>query len=398
MGNKERLHWGSLSKELRLLLFMMGPEQKDANHQNDMELFQNIDWEHFLNLVSHHRLFSLVYKKIRTLDKQSFPTQVVQTLQQEYKLNTYEMLHLSGEMERLCRQLSEALIDCLFLKGPILATELYGDLSLRSSCDLDILVHLKDLDRAEQLLLNQGYVKDDYFSTKMNDWKWRHHHITFIHPHRGIKVEVHWRLNPGPSIEPCFEQLWERKRAKAIKNGTLYFLGKEDLFLFLTSHGARHGWSRLRWLVDIDRLSKQSLDWNHLNGLLRKFEVSHVAGQALILCTELLHTPLTSSMLPLTENRQAKRLAVDALFYLRQMVNLHTDPLPDDVAKFHKLHLFALRGIRSKLLFIISFLYPYPIDAETLPLPKGIQFLYFPLRPLLWLWRTTRKYATSGRI
>ena len=32
----------------------------------------------------------------------------------------------------------------------------------------------------------------------------------------------------------------------------------------------------------------------------------------------------------------------------------------------------------------MSFLYPYPEDAETLPLPKYLHFLYFPLRPFLW--------------
>ena len=36
----------------------------------------------------------------------------------------------------------------------------------------------------------------------------------------------------------------------------VYILGREDLFLFLVSHGARHGWSRLRWLIDIHQIVK----------------------------------------------------------------------------------------------------------------------------------------------
>ena len=52
------------------------------------------------------------------------------------------------------------------------------------------------------------------------------------------------------------------------------------------------------------------------------------------------------------------------------MVNLHTDPVPEDVAKYHKRHLFSLMSNQQKIFFILSFLYPFPTDAETLPLPK----------------------------
>ena len=52
----------------------------------------------------------------------------------------------------------------------------------------------------------------------------------------------------------------KKKRMHANEN-PVFMLGNEDLFLFLVSHGARHGWSRLRWLLDIDYLTKLVLDW-----------------------------------------------------------------------------------------------------------------------------------------
>ena len=33
-------------------------------------------------------------------------------------------------------------------------------------------------------------------------------------------------------------------------------------FYFLITHGARHGWSRLRWLMDIDKMLNGKLDWD----------------------------------------------------------------------------------------------------------------------------------------
>ena len=146
------------------------------------------------------------------------------------------------------------------LKGLALAQELYGDISHRTSSDLDILVPIDDLEQAEILLIESGYQKDDYIHSILNDWKWRHHHFSYYHPEENIKIELHWRLNPGLGREPHFDELWKKRVKSGLTQSFVYLLGKEDIFMFLSSHGARHGWSRLRWLLDLQYLMKQKLD------------------------------------------------------------------------------------------------------------------------------------------
>ena len=90
------------------------------------------------------------------------------------------MLYLAGVMEDVCRAFNENKINLLVLKGPILAVDLYGDVSLRTSSDLDMLIPIQELDRAEKLLLKLGYEKNHYIQTVLNDWKWRHHHVTYF--------------------------------------------------------------------------------------------------------------------------------------------------------------------------------------------------------------------------
>ncbi|MNR09119.1 hypothetical protein D3C85_1253090 [compost metagenome] len=170
-------------------------------------------------------------------------------------------------------------------------------------------------------------------------------------------------------------------------------LGYDDLFLFLASHGARHGWSRLRWLVDIDRIVRLGHDWGKVSHLMKKYRMSQVGGQALLLSSQLLSTPLGKELYPITSGKRPRALAQEALFYLKQMINLHDEPLPDEIADYHKRHLFSLMSFPLKLLYIVSFLYPYPMDVEILPLPRNLHFLYFPLRPVLWAWRKTRDHA-----
>lgn len=395
MENDCSLNAESIPKELQLLLEILKLQDDKNFLENRSKWFTGTDWNKFLELTIHHRVYPFVYTKMKEWDKNLVPAHIIQDLQKYFKMNTFQMLNLSAEMGQVSQLFTENEIQTLFLKGPALAHDLYGDISLRTSCDLDILIPIQKLEKAEKLLLERGYVKDDYIETVLNDWKWRHHHITFFHSQKKIKLEVHWRLHPGPGKEPSFEELWERKRKSTFISSPIYLLENEDLFLFLVSHGARHGWSRLRWLVDVKQMMQQKLNWKKVSELLKKYEARQVGGQALILAANLLNTKINKEMKVLADQKSSKQLAQDALFYLKRMINLHTDPVPDEVATYHKRHLFSLMSRRQRILFIMSHLYPYPIDVKTLPLPKYLHFLYFPLRPLLCTWRKVQKYVLS---
>ena len=54
-------------------------------------------------------------------------------------------------MEQVSKWFIENEISTLF-KGPALAHDLYGDVSLRTSCDLDILIPINQLEKAERIL------------------------------------------------------------------------------------------------------------------------------------------------------------------------------------------------------------------------------------------------------
>ncbi|MBH5317300.1 nucleotidyltransferase family protein [Paenibacillus sp. GSMTC-2017] len=394
MNNEVGYATDLFSQELRLLLALLEVDDQSEPTFEQWELLQEVDWSLFIELARHHRVFPSINLKLKELKSAHIPSFVLQLFHRDYYRNTLQMLNLCGEMEQLATLFSGSDIQVLFLKGPVIAADLYGDVSLRTSCDLDFLVPMNKLEQVERMLLLQGYEKNDYITSVLNDWKWRHHHITFNHPTKGIKVEVHWRLNPSPSIEPSFEELWDRKRQSSLISRPIYYLGREDLFLFLVSHGARHGWSRLRWLLDIKQLMKQKIDWTKLAVLLRKHHLLHIGGQAISLAAKLLAVPLKEEVRPILTTRKAEWLAEDTMFYVKRMVNLHSPPVPKDVERYHKRYLLALMTSRQKIVFFASMLHPFSEDAETLPLPKNLHFLYFPLRPLLWVWRKTRKIAT----
>ncbi|MGE7592959.1 nucleotidyltransferase domain-containing protein [Peribacillus frigoritolerans] len=389
MENRCNLDLDFIPKELKLLLEIMKAENEDVPFL--LEKYKNIDWKLFLQLVMHHRVYPVIYSKLKNLNENVIPKSVIKTLYQEYKKNIFQMLGLCREMEQISELFTENSIDVLFLKGPVIAADIYDDISLRTSKDLDILIPINCLQKAEKLLLNCGFEKkvDPYI---LNEWKWKSHHIVYFHPQRNIQLEIHWRMQPRPWREPSFSELWERRRVSPITTYPVNLLGKEDLFLYLVSHGARHAWFRLRWLLDIDKLLGKGIDFEKTNLLLKKYNNIHIVGQALILASQLLGTPINDKMKTSKVKKSSKELAQMVLFFIKDMLPLETIMSTNDYERYK----FSLKTSNlHKIYPILLLFYPTIADAETLRLPKSVHFLYFPFRPFLWAWRTATKHTKS---
>ncbi|MES5263862.1 nucleotidyltransferase domain-containing protein [Priestia megaterium] len=388
MNTKFELDLTFIPKELKVLLELIQDKNDEYIQENKDEWFIDIDWDYFLKLAMHHRIYPLVYLKLKEVGSDLIPSQVLQTLQAHYQKNTFQMLHLSGEMERISELFTKNQVCSLFLKGPVVAYDLYDDISLRTSKDLDILIQKSDLENAEELLLKQGYTNTKETTTQ-NDKKGRNYHISYFHPYKKIEIELHWRLHPYPINQPTFEELWERKRNSNFTSYPVLFLGKEDLLLYLSVHGARHGWFRLRWLKDIDQMLKQQFNYKKVNSLQKKYQYSHMIGQTLMLVNYLLNTKAHKEI-KLLSRRRSKKLAQLALLYIRKRAHSHINEFKN-LNNYHTRYLFLLMPTSRKILFILTLFYPSSKDEQTLPLPSYLHFLYFPLRPFLWIWRKTVK-------
>lgn len=375
------------SRELILLLKILG------SHSLDESYFVEVDWERFLDLAFHHRVYPILYVKLKKQTNASIPSHVIKNLHSKYSTNVINMLRLSSELEKINKEFKIHNIQSLLLKGPVLALMLYGDLSLRTSKDLDILVSPQDITQAEKILISLGYEtqeKDQTDQDTINIWRRKQHHISYFHPVFLTQVELHWRMSlelPGAS----FEDLWDRRITATLSSSPINYLGNEDLFVYLVSHGSRHGWFRLRWLYDIDRMmSKEIINIKKLKQIYESIGGQHLAGQSLLLTSKLFSTRLPNQLELLTHNKRSQKLAYSALFFIKNKVDLSPDGEKSIIGQ-HKHYLYSLMTWKQKLSAIIDYLYPSPKDVLLFPLPKSLHFLYFPLRPFLWLWRSSRK-------
>ncbi|EEL48443.1 MULTISPECIES: nucleotidyltransferase domain-containing protein [Bacillus cereus group] len=383
MENNFKLDFTLLSKELKLLLELLKEENEADIQRNKKELFSDIDWNHFLHLARHHRVYPLTYMRLKNIDERLVPKEVMEAVHQDYKRNTFQMLQLSAEMERVSKLFTKSNIRLLFLKGPVIAREIYGDISLRTSKDLDVLIEEINLKKAEEILFGLGYKREDV-PTILNEKKWRHHHVLYYHPKIGMQIEIHWRTQPFPMKEPPFNELWERKRISSLTDSSIFFLGEEDLFMYLVSHGARHGWFRLRWLKDIDKMVRNGIGFKETYPLFRKYKYHFVQAQTLILSSQLLQTPINEEVKEKNGINQIKSLCERAYIYIMD----ENCESPDEHYRL------LLKDNAQKLISILVSLYPAYIDTQVLKLPTSLHFLYFPLRPFLWTWRKTKQLVS----
>ena len=152
------------------------------------------------------------------------------------------------EVRGALARLDEAGIAFILLKGSALRAERQG-LAGRFQCDVDVLVRRADLERAEALLLEMGFLLDESFLSRDRLLS-EHFHLGL--QRRGATIELHWDVDSLPSPAGFVERLWERSREVEIDGRPCRVLSPEHQLLFGCLHLSRHAFlGGLRWLADL---------------------------------------------------------------------------------------------------------------------------------------------------
>ncbi|MGA3035088.1 MAG: nucleotidyltransferase family protein [Terracidiphilus sp.] len=126
------------------------------------------------------------------------------------------------------------------LKGPCLAERIYGDASLRTCYDLDLLVRRADLARAEQLLTDIGFSPNSHADDYHRPWN-----------RKGINLELHHNVENPRAFEFDMEAVWSRAQISRFRDAPVWLLAPPDELLYLCLHGVRHRFERLCLILDL---------------------------------------------------------------------------------------------------------------------------------------------------
>lgn len=213
----------------------------------------DVNWESLLALAERHRLTAFLHRHLRDAP---LPPWAAAQLRERHRANVRAALFISAELRRLTDALAADGVESLAYKGPALAVQAYGDLSLRTYEDLDLLVRPADVPRALDVLGKEGYTpvlmlsttQERYFRQVDGDYP-------LVHRDTGALVELHARVSSlrfGVPIET--DALMRRAVPIALGGTEVRALAPEDLLLVLCVHGAKHRWRRLEWIASVAEL------------------------------------------------------------------------------------------------------------------------------------------------
>jgi hypothetical protein len=373
------------SAEFNLLLACCANDANAANRIRSI-LSSALDWDRVLALTEHHRVTPQLYQRLAPISE-SIPPQHFQMLQSRHRENARRALWFTAELIRIVRHFEAAQIEVLPHKGPVLAQVLYGKVTEREFSDLDLLVHPADVGRAKAALLNLGYQLAVRFSPRQErNYIASGYEYAFRRVHGDTLLELQWRLLPRfYSVNFDLGGIFDRAENVTLSDWTLRSICREDLFLALCTHAAKHSWRQLSWLCDIARLSQdQALNWNVITAQARQLGIGRILVVNLLLARRLL-----GAVFPLASELQ-DRAAVSLTDQVAQVMATGNHHETDSVAYFRLMIKLRERWRdRARFLWRLA-LTSGPGEWKTIHLPDRLFPLYRFLRICRLAERLTR--------
>jgi hypothetical protein len=346
---------------------------------------EDVDWQAFLQLATSHGVRPLMYETLHTACWEALPESAQHELTYFYSANSAKNRFLAGELLCILQLFEDENILAVPFKGPVLAAVLYGNLALREFVDLDILVREQDIPKARQVLSNIGYQSNvrnaEITPDTGND--------EFYSASTGTMVELHWQFSPRRfiSVLPA-QQFWKNIEAMESLGRQVWSFSSQDTFLFLAVHGAKHGWSSLKWLCDLAEFirSNPDLDWPRLFKRAEALGAVRTCRLGILLAADLLEAEVPASVLcTIADDAQVLSLAQDVRLRIAEPCDL--DPIDGQI-----FNLKLKERLRDKVLYFLLQCTQYSGEEERfLPLPPALSFLYIFVRPI-WL---LRRYGIS---
>ena len=253
------------------------------------------NWDKLFYSANKHGVLPLVYKSLKNKNV-IIPKNVLLDIKQSYISIVKNNMVISAELVRIFKLFKIHNIDAVALKGPTLSQLIFSDNTVRQYSDLDILIEKNLLYSTTEMLIQNDYKLD--FSIKfLRNEKYLEveKHIHLYNKSANVLVELHWKLSTIKNINSSFSNYYQQVM---LNNQAINTFNNESLLIYLCIHGSKHFWSRLEWVVDIDRLilNNSDIDWSYIQDKVNLVNANRVFYTGLLVVNHMFKTPLPENM------------------------------------------------------------------------------------------------------
>ncbi|MDM5272540.1 nucleotidyltransferase family protein [Sulfurovum sp. zt1-1] len=394
---KSTLSTDLLNDELRFLIACCQSELNDDDITSILSTYPTLDPQNLITLAYSQGILPLVYKTLKKLFEEDLfhDEETLSLFKQHYMSIAQKNMLMSAELLRIMKLLEDSGIEALAFKGPTLAQQAYGDITMRRFGDLDILVGENEVFSTGKILSAHGYMpvspikilQNKTCLKVMND-------LAFYDRSKGVFIEMHWRLfreKIGQHLD--FSQISGTNCTVTINGHSIPTLSPEMQLVYLSLHGSKHAWERLEWICDIDRLLRvqTNIDWDKSFNIAKEMDTYTTLYLGLNLCYELLGTPLPKTIMPIIHTERILELTEETYNLLNNLPEL------EGYAKYRAIHRYQntlLDTLGKKIRHFLSTNFTISQnDCQEFPLPSSLTFLYVfikPFRVALKLFKSVR--------
>ncbi|UTB33121.1 MAG: nucleotidyltransferase family protein [Methanobacterium sp. ERen5] len=226
-----------------------------------------INWDYLLKIATKHKVKALLFRNLSSLDENLVPEDVLDNLESYFHENLRINLMYFGHLLKIMELFDSKNIKSIPYKGPILALNTYGNLSLREFVDLDIFVHEKDLTIANDILVLNGYVTNFQLQGfEKRIYLRLHRDILFYDTDHNVNIEIQWNfIGKSFTYNTNFFESPKNTFFSPINNKQILTLEPEDMLMILCIHASGHIWQRLSWICDVaEFINTNEIDWNNI--------------------------------------------------------------------------------------------------------------------------------------
>ncbi len=373
-----------LSEELQIVVLCSKSQLYPGDLTRVEELLQGeSDWSLIIDLANKHKVLPRVWENLNAQFFELIPE------------NISALQKAAGRSHFLtCALMVKHLLEVLVLfeqksifsipyKGPVAALYLYGDISLRSYGDLDLLISRDDFPRVFQVMLENGYAPEiDIPSKQLVLYSSVEDNLSFRSP-RGLLFEIHWELS-GRYLRKPMDMDFVCRDLGSVKlaNREVPIFSDENQFIYFCLHGTKHCWEQLDLVSCVAELlgKAKNIDWRYVFGTATEYRCKRMLFVGILLAEKLFSTAVPYGVrrgIILDESSVALSEEIYNKVYAASAENSKvTDP------RFSLLRM-NIRDSRIDLVLYILRLVFIPSKAEwqAVLFPSVIRWMYYIIRP-----------------
>ena len=386
---------GAVCDEKRLLVCCARSEMAASISAQIRELTaKRLDWDYVLAEASENSVGPLLDRNLRLFAPNAVPAAAMESLKNASRANTVRCLFLTAELHKILELFRSNGILAIPYKGPVLAEQAYGDVTLRNFEDLDFILAQGDMPKAHELILGLGYrAKYPWILSAEAMEALVPGEYNYRDDARRAMVELHTELTLRHfPVKPDVAEFTARLATVSVGGKDVQTFAPEDLLTALCIHGSKDFWERLSWIVDISELVQRNghLNWERTFQVAESLRAERMLHLGLALAADLFDAPLPEEIRKRVRgdgvaNSVARE--VEGRLLRREWPRFNTR----ERFRFRRRMVRGtLAGWRYSMRLAVI---PAEEDWKMVRLPGPLAPLYVALRPLRLLY----KYGWTGR-